>query len=57
MKMIGNYRPGITAGFSFGQITPQAVQKVVAVVIILKNLSAFNASGNNMVQSPRCVYS
>ncbi len=47
--MIGNHRPGITAGLGFSQNTTQAVQKVVAVVIILKNLSAFKAPGASIL--------
>jgi hypothetical protein len=56
MKVIGHKRPRKTDRFTVGQDTAKSIQKIIAVLIIEKNLSSINAPHNDMVQRTRGVY-
>ena len=57
MEMIGNQSPGITDCPSLQDQIGQTLQKAFAVNIIPKDVSPLDASGNNVMQRTRCIYS
>ncbi len=50
MKVIRNQSPGIATGIGLKNDFAQTFQKIIAIEIIFKDLSAFNPSGNDMMQ-------
>jgi hypothetical protein len=56
MDMICHKRPRKTWRLTVGQDTTEAIQKIITVEIIEKNLSSINPPHNDMVQRSRGVY-
>jgi hypothetical protein len=54
--MIGHKRSSKTRSFTVGKDTVKAIQKIIMVGIVEKNLSSVNALYNDMVERSRGVY-
>ncbi len=57
MEMIGNQCPGMALGFSLQHQAPQSTQKIIAIRIVAKNLTALNPPRYDMVQGIGSIYS
>lgn len=57
MDVIGEKRPGVTGGMTFGEYRSQAIEKSVSIDIIIKNASALDPANNDMVKSARYIKS
>jgi hypothetical protein len=53
--MIWNEGPGIAVGAGFRQQLMQALNKVGAVIIIVKDIATFNSADDNMVEKVGAV--
>jgi hypothetical protein len=56
MQVICHKRPRKTGRLTVGQDTTEAIQKIITVGIIKKNLPSINPPHNDMVQRSRGVY-
>jgi hypothetical protein len=56
MEVICHKRPRKTGRLTVGQDTTEAIQKIITVGIIEKNLPSINPPHNDMVQRSRGVY-
>ena len=56
MKMVGNQGPRVTDGFGTFNGGTQPFEKRIAVLIIKKNLPAFDTAHDNMVQGAGSIY-
>ncbi len=54
--MIGKQGPSITTRTAFVYDRVQSFQKVIAIIVILKNIAFFDSSDNDMVQGPGGIY-
>jgi hypothetical protein len=55
--MVGNQRPSIASCSGFFQDISESGQKIVPVGIVLEYPPSFNASGNDVVEGLRSIYS
>jgi hypothetical protein len=55
MKMIGNQGPGKTPRIGLLINAAKPIQEIIPVRFIPKDPTTFNPSGNNVMQSTRCL--
>ncbi len=57
MYMVWDQSPCKTIGLRFRNQFSEPIQKILAIIIGLKNLSAFDPPDDHMIQCTWCIYS